>query len=202
MGQASRSSLEEAEKCRRGRDFLRHIVNHVLSETADKIPLSVFNEIRNRFSRAEETYRFTKFGGNPIRLKDYLESPEFQSLLAYAKAMNAQWVIERILEATIREYRDLCPSIAETAERILEEARKQVEEAGKTKLSPEVVYRTLKMKGYKATLRDDGVVFIEGTNFTVTLKVTESTISYTICREGKATNLASIEAKIEKIREL
>ncbi|MCE4618146.1 MAG: hypothetical protein F7C82_06530 [Desulfurococcales archaeon] len=193
---------KDAMNCQPGRDFLRHIVNHVLSDIAEKIPMSVFNEIRSRFAKAEETFRFTKFGGNPERLKDYLESEEFQDLVSYARAMNVEWVIQKILEATVNEYKDICPVVAEKAKEVLEYLKKTESEAERPKLSPDVVYRMFKMKGYKVTMRDDGVVFVEGSNFTVSLKVSDSTITYTICREGKATNIGSIEAKIEKIREL
>lgn len=193
---------KEKLNCNSGRDFLRHIVNHVLSDIADRIPMSVFNEIRGRFAKAEESFKFTRFGGSPERLKDYFGSEEFHDLLSYARAMNVEWVIQRVLEVAVEEYKDSCPAVAGKAEEVLMRLKESVKESEKPKLSAEVVYRTFKMKGYKVSLRDDNVVFIEGSNFTVTLKVSESSITYTICREGKATGAGQIEAKIEKIREL
>lgn len=198
----SSGKSEKASECKPARDFLRHIVNHVLSEMADKIPMSVFNEIRGRFAAAEEAYKFTKYGGNPERLRDYLESREFQDLVAYAQALNADWVIRRILEETAEEYREICLPVSEKAKEILESMKAAEKAEDKHKLSPDAVYRSLKMKGYKATLKDDGVIIVEGSNFTATIRVSESTITYTICREGKSGNIESVEAKMEKIREL
>ncbi len=201
---ASGQGIERQEpiECRPTKDFLRHIVNHILSRYAEKIPISAFNEIRNRFSKAEEKYKFTVFGGDPYRLLDYLDSEDFDALITYVKSANIEEVLQSILKALAQEYRESCPPVAEKAETRLKELMRTEESKERQRLAPEVVYRFLKMKGYKVSLRDDGAVEVEGGNFSATIRVADSVLHYTICRQGKSARLESIESKLERIREL
>ncbi len=190
----------EDAACRPTKDFIRNIANHVLSEAAGKLPLNVFNEIKNRIARAEDKYRFTIYGGDPRRLVDYLDSDEWRELAAYAKNLNADWVLARILEKLIDEYKESCPIVSEKAREVLDKLRAEKRE--RHRIAPEAVMRMLKMHGYKAELREDKTIYVEGTNFSVEIEVVDGILRYKLCRIGRADSVESIEAKIEKIREI
>lgn len=190
-------------ECRPTKDFLRHVVNHVLAEAADKMPVAVFNDLRASFSRGEDKYGFALFGGNPMRLLDYFASEDWRKLVDYVKNMNVEWVLIKILDALYEAYKDTCPPVAARAKEIAEELRKiEAREKGPT-LTPDTVYRTLKMRGYKVERGPrDNVFVIEGTNYNARIEVVDGVIKYTICREGRANTVDALEVKIKKIAEI
>ena len=190
-----------ARACTPSKDFMRHIVNHVLSEVADRIPISVFNEIRNRLARAEEKYKFSLFGGSPEKLGEYLDSEDFDNLVVYARSTGAEWIIARILEELAKAYKDSCPSIAEKASEALGKLKSE-ESPEKAKISSEILARALKLRGYKASINDQGVVVVNGPNFTLEAEVVDGVIRYKICKEGKLNNINKLFIKIEKMREI
>ncbi len=193
---------DNTSPCTPKKDFMRHIVNHVLSDIAGRLPITVFNELRSRLSRAEEKYKFSVFGGDPIRLKDYLESSDFEDLIIYAKSMEASQVIAMILKELIKAYREQCPIVSQIAEKVLMKVEK-FEESEKAKITPEVVYRAMKMRGYKADIdTEQGIVTVSGPNFSLEVRIVNGSIKYIICREGKTTNINALISKIEKLREL
>jgi len=190
-----------AEDCRIDRDPLRHVINRVLSETAKKIPVSVFNDIKKALGRAEDKFRFSIYGGNPLNIVSYLESEDFRDLVNTAYSLQVDWVIKEILAALVDEYRVSCRRIAEKAE----EALKQVEEgkpAAREELTPEAVYRRLRLMGFNAEMDEAGVVRFESSGTSVTLTLKEGMIHYTICRKGKVHTIEGLILRIEKLGEL
>ncbi len=202
MQAAGAGKTEEIQDCRPRRDFIRHIVNHVLAEVADKIPVSVFNDIRAGFSRAEDKYRFALFGGDPRRILEFLESDDWRDLVDYAKNMNVDWVLVKILEALHEAYKTECPPVAAKARELAETLKRQKEERAKQQISPDTVFRMLRLHGYKVERDEQGRIMIEGTNFTAEVEVVNGVIRYRICREGKATTVEGLEAKLKKISEI
>ncbi len=191
------------ENCRPSKDFVRHIVNHVLSSVAEKLPISVFNELRARFSRAEEKYKFSIFGGSPHNLSKYLRSEDFEALLAYARTTGSEWVLAEILENLLSSYQSSCPEVAEVAKEMLEAIKSSGPVKEKLKITPEILYRALKMRGYKVSLEEtSNIIRLEGPNFMLEAKVVDGMIQYTLCRMGKTTSIDALNAKIEKMREL
>ncbi len=188
------------EQCKTRRDFTRHIVNKILAEAIEKIPASAMSELRKRFGRAEDKYRFTIYGGNVLKLIDFFRSSDWRDLVDYAKKMNVEWIIKKILEETIREYSYECPEVAEAARLELS----KLEASGSKRepdLTAETLYRKLKYAGFKVEAENDEIV-VEEPYLTVKLKVAGSKIEYTICKSGKTTTVESILTKIEKIKEL
>ncbi len=193
--------MQEATRCRPKKDFIRHIVNHVLAEAADKIPVPVFNDLRAAFSRAEDKFRFALFGGDPARILDYLQSDDWKNLVEYAKSFNVEWVLISILESLYNAYREDCPQVAEAARSIAEKLRKEESKTGQL-LTPDVVLRTLRIRGYKVERGPGGTVVVEGVNFRAELEIVDGVINYTICRTGKTTTIEGVEAKMKKISEI
>jgi hypothetical protein len=190
-------------KCVAQKDFLRHIANRVISENTAKIPLPVINDIRKALGRAEDHFKFSVFGGDPARLVDFLNSQEFQDLIEMLRVHNLVWVIERILQDLMREYSESCPPVAEAAAKVLEDLRRTPKErSDKEKMDLDVIYRTLKLHGYKVERSEEGYLVVDEPGMRVRISVSGGVIEYQICRLGRAQTLEAVLSKIEKIREL
>lgn len=90
-------------------DFIRHIVNPVLSEMVrNKYDLaSAVDEIRKFLANAEIKYGFSIYGGNPAKLCEYLNSSDFRILVNLFKSINSLDGLLEILKRAKRFYRDL-----------------------------------------------------------------------------------------------
>lgn len=187
------------EQCSPDKDFLRHIVNRVLSDYADKVPANVIEDIRKHIGRAEDKYRFTVFGGYPKRIIDYLDSEEWRDLVEYMRNLHMEWILRTILDRLAEEYRQACPQVARRAEEAISRLESRDEER---KLDRDTVYRSLRYAGYKVDLAKDGSIEVTETNIKVRIEIANGKIHYTICKDGTATTLEAVLTRIEKIREL
>jgi len=194
----------DGDICSPGKDFLRNIVNHVLADISEKLPVNVFNEIKNMLSRAEDKYRFSVYGGDPRKLADYLSSEDWSELVQYAINFNVEWVLLEILRALEEAYKDTCPVVARAArkayERILE--IRDEKSAGNEGLTAEALARIFRMRGYKVNVEEDGLVVVQGSTYEARIEIVDGFIRYTICRKGKAQSVDGLEAKLKKITEI
>lgn len=90
-------------------DFLRHIVNPILSKYIGKrknLTQSI-DEIRKLLIDAEEKYGFSVFGGNPEKIVNYLKSDDFRILYRLMNSINNLDILKEILVTTREKYRDL-----------------------------------------------------------------------------------------------
>jgi len=190
--------------CNPDRDFLRNIVNHVLAEAAEKLPVNVLNEIKNRLARAEDKYRFTIYGGEPTRLIDYLSSDDWAELVQYAANLNVEWVLLDILKTLEEAYRESCPQVAQKARKAHEEILRMREsrDAQKPVLTADMLARMLRLRGYKAEVQDDRLVIVEGSTYQARIEIVDGYLRYTICREGRAQTVEGLEAKLQKLGEI
>ncbi len=103
-------------------DFLRHIVNPKLSTYMKKhrIPANLVDEIKKNLIEAENKYGFSSFGGNPEKLRDYLNSSDFKLLISIFRSGKILNLLEEILQETREKYYDL-KLVVETIEKILRE---------------------------------------------------------------------------------
>ncbi len=194
---------QEAE-CKVTRDFIRHIANKVFAEALNKIPASVVSELRKRLGRLEDKFDFSVYGGKPERLSEALSSTEWRDIVDYAEKSNVLWVLRNILEEAAKAYRDQCPQLYEKimSELELVVRREGGKAAAEEELTPEVVYRTLKYRGYKVTLANENEILVEESGITAKLTVENGRITYEICRKGKASTIEGLLIKIEKLREI
>lgn len=90
-------------------DFIRHIVNPVLSEIVrDKHDLAgAVDEIRRFFANAEIKYGFSIYGGDPVKLCDYLSSSDFKILVNLFKSINSFDNLLEILKRARNSYKDI-----------------------------------------------------------------------------------------------
>jgi hypothetical protein len=190
--------------CSARRDFLRHIVNKVISESSGKISASVMEDLKVRFARAEDKFSFSVFGGDPRRIADFLSSEEWADIVEYARNVNVTWLLEAILKKLVEEYKDDCPPIASKALETLNSLSKGsavVEE----EITLDSIVRKLKFQGFKVNITRDSereYAEIEQPLLKVKLYVSEGKINYVMCKEGKASTIDAIIALIEKVREL
>ncbi|MCE4601834.1 MAG: hypothetical protein F7B18_01480 [Desulfurococcales archaeon] len=187
------------EQCSPDKDFLRHIVNRVLADYAEKVPSNVIDDIRKHIGRAEDRYRFTIFGGDPRKLAEYLDSEEWSDLMEYLKNLHMEWILKAVLEKLAEEYRQSCPQIASKA---IDSISKMESRGEERKLDRDTVYRSLKYAGYRVEIAKDGSIEVTETNIKVRIEVSNGKIHYTICKDGTATTLDAILTRIEKLREL
>ncbi|MEB3817009.1 MAG: hypothetical protein LRS46_03610 [Desulfurococcales archaeon] len=191
------------EECEPTKDFLRHIANKVIAENTAKIPLPVVGDIRKALARAEDKYKFTIFGGNPLKLLDYFDSSEFQELIEMLKSHQLEWVLVEILKRLSEDYKERCPPVARRAAELVEEIRRSpVEKARKEAMDLDFIYRSLKIRGYKVEKNEEGYIVLEEPGVKARIKVGGGVIEYNICREGRAHTLDAVIAKIEKISEI
>ena len=73
-------------------DFLRHVVNYVLSSRTD-IPRQVVDEVRGKVEKAEEKYNFSAFGGDVTELAEYIKSNDFDELIKTLKELEAYEIL-------------------------------------------------------------------------------------------------------------
>ncbi len=119
-------------------DFLRHIVNRVLAEA--NAPRQLVDDVRKLVGRAEDTYKFSVFGGDVRRLADYLRSREFDDLVAVFRSTGSLNLLVTILEKAKQAYSDY-DEVVEAIEQRLKEL-KTGEEDAKTRV--ETLYHMLK----------------------------------------------------------
>ncbi len=198
------SKVNGSEECYVKKDFIRNIANKVLAEALEKIPASAMSELRKQLGRAEDKYKFTVYGGNPLNLIKYFDSDEWKDLVDYAERTNILWVLEKILASLINEYKSQCPQVVERAKEELEKLKSKIGgEVTEGDLTIDVLYRTLKFAGYKVEYVEPGdEIEVKEPFLTVRLAVKEGKIEYTICKQGKVTTLDAVMTKINKIREL
>ncbi len=112
-------------------DFLRHIVNPILSEYSElwrgrvegaKNLIQVLNEVRQLLYRAENVYNFGIYGGDLKGLSEYLLSKDFDITISVLKSAKATEVAEKILEETIEKYSEHA-AVVEACKRRLSELR-------------------------------------------------------------------------------
>jgi hypothetical protein len=187
--------------CTTRRDFLRHIVNRVISESSAKIPVSVMDDFKSKFARAEDKFGFSVFGGDPRRVADFLSSEEWADIVDYARTTNTLWLLEAILRRVAEEYKQDCPVVASKASEALEALGKGVAMV-ESETSFDVVVRKLKLHGLKVEVKEGECAEVEQPLMKVKLCVSEGKINYTICKEGKVSTVEALLTVIQKIREI
>ena len=188
--------------CNVNKDPLRHIVNRVLADAASKIPTPVLEDLRKAFAKAEDKFKFTIYGGDPIKLIDYFGSDDFADLINIASSLNIEWVLKEILEAIAEEYRITCPEVARKAIETLKELEERKGSTRKEAMSPEAVYRKLRILGYNPELLPDKSIKFDLPSLSVTVTVKDDVIHYSICRKGKVYTVEGLLTKVNKISEI
>ncbi|MEN2999831.1 MAG: hypothetical protein ABDH61_04575 [Acidilobaceae archaeon] len=188
-------------KCAVRKDFLRHIVNRVLMDYADRLPARVLEDIKERMGRGEDKYNFGIYGGNPEKIVDYLSSEEWADLVKHMRSLGMTGVLEAILRRLAEEYRD-CPPVS----------AKALELAERLEVTPEVprvteaqVLNRLQLEGLKPELveREEGrVIVVKDAVTTLEITLSEGVISYTMCKKGKSATLETVLALFQRLREL
>lgn len=188
-------------ECKASKDFIRHIVNRVISDNINRIPATVIDDVKNRFGRAEDKYRFTIYGGDPRRLLDYFNSDDWKDTVKFIVGYNLEWLVRLILESLISEYRESCAPVAEKARELLGEIERLRGEKEGARITPEYVYRKLSNAGYKVRINDN-VVEVEESLVTLSIEVSGNTLNYKMCKTGSSKSLEGILLKLEKLREI
>ena len=189
--------------CSARRDFLRQIVNKVISESSGKISASVMEDLKVRFARAEDKFSFSAFGGDPRRIADFLSSEEWTDIVEYAKNVNITWLLEAILKKLAEEYKEDCPPIANKALETLNSLSKGSTVA-KEEPTLDSIVKKLKFHGFKVNvIKEDEREYaeIEQPLLKVKLYVSEGRINYVMCREGKVSTVDALITLMEKVRE-
>jgi hypothetical protein len=179
---------------------MRNIVNNVLSELSVKIPVNVSEEIRKRIGYAEAKYKFSIYGGNPIKIKDYLLSEEWNDLVSFVKSLHLNDILKSILDRLYNEYNQSCPQVAEIAKNISDNLS-MPQENKKENISIDNIINSLKLEGYQVESMENEVTFKDG-NVLVRISLANGLFTYTICKDGKAQNLDSIIARVNKVKEI
>ncbi|MDP8002629.1 MAG: hypothetical protein ACP5I6_04815 [Caldisphaera sp.] len=187
-------------QCKPNKDFMRNIVNNVLSELSVKIPVNVSEEIRKRIGYAEAKYKFSIYGGNPIKIKDYLLSEEWNDLVSFVKSLHLNDILKSILDRLYNEYNQSCPQVAEIAKNISDNLS-MPQENKKENISIDNIINSLKLEGYQVESMENEVTFKDG-NVLVRISLANGLFTYTICKDGKAQNLDSIIARVNKVKEI
>jgi hypothetical protein len=188
--------------CSARRDFLRQIVNKVISESSGRISASVMEDLKVRFARAEDKFSFSAFGGDPRRIADFLSSEEWADIVEYAKNVNVIWLLEAILKKLAEEYKEDCPPIASKALETLNSLKGST--IAKEEPTLDSIVRKLKFYGFKVNvIKEDGREYaeIEQPLLKVKLYVSEGKINYVMCREGKVSTVDALITLMEKVRE-
>jgi len=189
--------------CSARKDFLRHIVNKVISESSGKISASVMEDLKVRFARAEDKFSFSAFGGDPRRIADFLSSEEWTDIVEYSKNVNVTWLLEAILKKLAEEYKEDCPPIANKALETLNSLKGST--IAKEEPTLDSIVKKLKFHGFKVNIIKEDErehAEIEQPLLKIKLYVSEGKINYVMCKEGKASTIDAIIALIEKVKEL
>ncbi|WP_054845527.1 hypothetical protein [Sulfuracidifex tepidarius] len=94
-------------------DFLRHVANKIISPT--NLDAKRLDEARKLLAEAETKYKFSSYGGNPKKLIDYLQSPEFIELVMILGVDLSKKLVQLIRDS----YQD--EEMKSTANKIIEE---------------------------------------------------------------------------------
>ena len=189
--------------CSARKDFLRQIVNKVISESSGKISASVMEDLKVRFARAEDKFSFSALGGDPRRIADFLSSEEWTDIVEYSKNVNVTWLLEAILKKLAEEYKEDCPPIANKALETLNSLKGST--IAKEEPTLDSIVKKLKFHGFKVNvIKEDEREYaeIEQPLLKIKLYVSEGKINYVMCKEGKASTIDAIIALIEKVKEL
>ncbi|MCX8195584.1 MAG: hypothetical protein N3F67_00645 [Acidilobaceae archaeon] len=191
------------QECRARKDFLRHIANRVFMNYADRTPVRLMEEIKERLARGEDKYKFSVYGGSPERLADFLSSEEWADIVKFAKNVGLSPLVQDILKRLAEEYRD-CPQVASRALEALSKLEKgTAPEEPKITLSQLV--NKLELYGLRPEVveREEGsVIIVRDAIVSLELSVSEGMISYTISKRGKASTFEAVLAVLQKVREL
>jgi len=190
--------------CSARRDFLRQIVNKVISESSGRISVSVMDDLKVKFARAEDKFGFSVFGGDPRRVADFLSSEDWADIVEYARNVNVLWLLEAILRRLAEEYRDECSVVADKALEALDSLGKGQVVVGE-ELTLDSVVRRLKFYGFKVNVvKEDGREYVEVEQplLKVKLYVSDGRINYVMCKEGKVPTVDALIALMGKVREL
>ncbi|AFZ70244.1 hypothetical protein Calag_0478 [Caldisphaera lagunensis DSM 15908] len=185
--------------CKPNKDFMRNIVNIVVSEYSGKISSNVVEDIKKRLGYAEAKYKFSIYGGNPLKIIDYLKSEDWNDLVSYVKSIHVEDLLKSILERLYNEYKNNCQEVSEFAKNLSESLNSNQEK--KDNISFESIVNSLKLYGYQPEVMEKEVMFKDG-NVSVRILLNDGSLSYTICKEGKAQNLDSIMQRTNKIKEI
>jgi len=91
-----------------GVDFVRHIVNPILSRVIDVEKgehVKILDEIRGIISDYEEKYGFSVYGGEVDKLVDFLNSSDFDYLVKVFDTYGLRDALVDILEEALEAYR-------------------------------------------------------------------------------------------------
>jgi len=190
--------------CSAKRDFLRQIVNKVISESSGRISINVMEDLKVKFARAEDKFGFSVFGGDPRRVADFLSSEDWADIVEYARNVNVLWLLEAILRRLAEEYRDECSVVADKALEALDSLGKGQVVVGE-ELTLDSVVRRLKFYGFKVNVvKEDEREYVEVEQplLKVKLYVSDGRINYVMCKEGKVPTVDALIALMGKVREL
>jgi len=190
--------------CSARRDFLRQIVNKVISESSGRISINVMEDLKVKFARAEDKFGFSVFGGDPRRVADFLSSEDWADIVEYARNVNVLWLLEAILRRLAEEYRDECSVVADKALEALDSLGKGQVVVGE-ELTLDSVVRRLKFYGFKVNVvKEDEREYVEVEQplLKVKLYVSDGRINYVMCKEGKVSTVDALIALMGKVREL
>ncbi|QKR00946.1 hypothetical protein GWK48_02165 [Metallosphaera tengchongensis] len=81
-------------------DFLRNIASKILTPTA--LDLKRLDDVRRLLASAESKYKFSSYGGDPKRLVEYFESPDFVDLILVLGVE----LSKKLLQEVIASYSD------------------------------------------------------------------------------------------------
>ncbi len=135
-------------------DFLRHIVNRMLAEKG--APKQIVDDVRKIVGKAEDKYKFSSFGGDVRNLAEFIQSRDFDDLIAIFKSVGSIDILVEILKRAKEAYKDY-PNVVAAIESRLKELTSGVEDV---KARIEAAYnmlKTLEDKGYKVEYDKDNL---------------------------------------------
>jgi hypothetical protein len=186
-------------ECRPTKDFIRNIVNNVVSDYSSKISSNIIEEIKKKIGYAEAKYKFSIYGGDPQKIINYLQSEEWSDLVSYTRSLHIEDILKTILERLYNEYKNSCGNVAEFAKNLSDSFNLSQEK--RENISLDSIINSLKLYGYQPEVMENEVSFKDG-NVNVRIIVANGSLSYIVCKEGKAQNLDTIMARTNKIKEI
>ncbi|HIC99549.1 MAG TPA: hypothetical protein EYP08_08005 [Pyrodictiaceae archaeon] len=103
-------------------DFLRQIVNPILAKYSVRLPRQVIDDVRKSIGRAEDRYKFSSYGGDIVKLADYLRSRDFDEVISIVKSADAMNILVEILETARDAYKEY-PEVVKAVEERIEELK-------------------------------------------------------------------------------